>query len=83
MTNTKMELKKQECIIAEGVGQCIVVLWESDIGKLTVNSSYCLRNWIVHMFDSKKYCQWTRQLKHLKISVKCLLMLIQLKQERS
>ena len=48
-------LKKQDCVIADSQATCHVVLWENDIGKLSLNSSYRLEHLSTRIFNDTKY----------------------------
>lgn len=47
--------KKQDVVVADSTGVGKVTLWEENIGKLTVQSSYLLKNFAVREYASNKY----------------------------
>ena len=47
--------KKQEVIVGDSSGICIVTLWESYIGALQQDKSYSLKNFAVREFANRKY----------------------------
>lgn len=49
------KLKKQDIVIGDKTGTCRLVLWEDDVGRLTVNKSYVLKNIHVKQFNQMKY----------------------------
>ena len=49
-TNTCQTFKKQECIIGDTLGTTRVVLWENDVGGLTINKSYKITDVIVCIY---------------------------------
>ena len=54
-TKTGKQLKKQDCIVADAGSTCRVVLWESDVGKLTIEKSYKVENMTVRVYKDSKY----------------------------
>uniref|UniRef100_A0A1X7T045 Replication factor A C-terminal domain-containing protein n=1 Tax=Amphimedon queenslandica TaxID=400682 RepID=A0A1X7T045_AMPQE len=48
-------IRKRDCILRDNNGRCRIVLWESDIQKLTKNGSYKLRNVLVSQYNGVKY----------------------------
>ena len=48
-------LKKQECVIADENSTCRIVLWEADIDRLSLNSSYRLEHVTTRSFNDTKY----------------------------
>ena len=49
------ELTIQNIVIADNSGQCQIVLWENEIGKMELQKSYCLQNVAVRIFNDIKY----------------------------
>ena len=47
--------RKQDVVVADSTGVGKVTVWEESIGILTEQSSYSLKNLIVHEFVSKKF----------------------------
>ena len=53
------ELTMQNIVIADNSGQCRIVLWENEIGKMELQKSYCLQNVAVCIFNDIKYLTLT------------------------
>ena len=54
-TKDERTLHKQECVIGDDSGTCRIVLWEQDIGRLSLHNTYHMENLTTRMFDGKKY----------------------------
>ena len=49
------EIRKQDCVVADGSGTCRLVLWQEEIGALQVNSSHRVSAVHVRMYDDLYY----------------------------
>ena len=48
-------LAKQECIVADSTATARMVLWENNIGRLSLNCSYKLEDVLIRAFQNIKY----------------------------
>lgn len=67
ITKTGKELLKQECTISDITGCARLVLWEKDIGKLDINSSYEIKGAGVHMYQDVKYLSFSENVEIIPI----------------
>lgn len=48
-------LAKQDCRVVDATGNCRIVLWDIDVGKLKIEQCYKLENFTVRAFQRVKY----------------------------
>lgn len=57
MTRSGKLVDKQEATLADSEGGCRCVLWDKNVGRLSIDESYKLSNVVMKMYDGAKWAE--------------------------